>query len=216
MGLTCAEWRPVKSIIAEDEDFTILRSAPEGGLNGAVQFSIQRRNYGDDILRADSYRKGYFAAHWHSNIVVGEFLETVERFLSEFEPLPKPPPTINQPNNRYGALFMKSREWPQVYTFTRPLTEADIEAEGLLAKDHAPLALIRINTPHGDFCYQPQDKRVGIIATINPHNKERVIAATASFVTSTQDVLTPEIVVDTLNRLPYLKQSKRRLKARST
>lgn len=206
LGFVWAEWRPSKLMIGKNHlGFTILRSLPDSSTLGAIQFSVRRQGFGDDILRADSYIEGYFAVSWHTDVNLAFFLTAAENFLTEFESAPSNPIPDDQLDESHTLTVLKSNSNDEIYAFGRPLTEKELLQHGVFTEETRPLVnLVRLDTPYAAFFYQGNEKRVGIIATINDKNKDKLIQTTATLVNHTQPVLTPAIVTNVLNRLPYL------------
>lgn len=209
LGLDWAEWQPRKRIAVRKNAFVILQSSAADRENGTIQLSIQRCPFRDDVLRVDSYQEGYFSAFWHSDATRDQFLDEVEKFLNKFEPTPIPTvqPSLQEGDEKYRIGFFRKGIEPAFYSFTRPLTETDLDGEQPMEDEtHPLLGLVRLDTPYGDFCYEPQARRLAVIKIIDPTNRDSVVAATTEFVVNTQGSLTPEIVVATLTKLPYIKQ----------
>lgn len=156
-------------------------------------------------MRVDNYKEGFFSAYWHSSSSLSGFLEGVEEFLSQVDIVTEKTPTSESPDDRYFTqLFIKGEGELKEWNYLRPLTEQDLKESGVITDDILPrVGLIRVNSPWADFCYEPINKRIGVIAETEIDTLTKVMQATATFVQRTQPVLSQDIVLNVLGRLPY-------------
>jgi hypothetical protein len=199
LGYDWAEWRPSKLIIARTPEYTILKSLPDQSTYETIQFSIRRRSYKDDVARIDSYKEGYFAVNWHSTIPLARFLDVTEKFMAKFESTPV---TKDTQDERYNLMLFVKGQDPSEYIIERPLTENDI-SENI---DTNQLSFPRINSPFVDFCYSPRTETLGLIAGSNPSSNRDIFPAVANSVSQTQPVLTGDIILNVLHRMPYFSE----------
>lgn len=83
----------------------------------------------------------------------------------------------------------------------------DFEREGVfLGNEEHQLGLVRIDSPVGDFCYEPNEQRVGMIVWADPTKMGNLIHSAAKFISQTQELLPEELVAKVLNMLPYKKK----------
>ena len=82
-------WVPPKTLVEDFSGYKIFKSEPLQSMretaNGTVQLAIVHPTIHGDLLRADSYSEGYFAATWLSNVQLSQFLDSAEKYFQEFE-----------------------------------------------------------------------------------------------------------------------------------
>jgi hypothetical protein len=59
------------------------------------------------------------------------------------------------------------------------------------------------NSPKASFCFEVPEKIIGVIAVPEQDTGSKIMQATASFAHKTQPILSEELVLNVLNRLPY-------------
>jgi hypothetical protein len=190
-------WIPPKTLLEDIRGFKIFKSAPVESPNGTIQLAVAHPTIHGDMLRADSYKEGYFAATWLSKIKLPEFLDASEKYFQEFEDQFK-----GEVHGTMG-VFTSWRD-PEFWEFGRPVRMGDFEKNGVFVgnNDH-PLGLLRFDTPPGDICYEPEDETVGIIAYLDQGKEQPVVEAVSRLVTRTQSQLPEDVVTRTLGLLPY-------------
>lgn len=202
LSFQLAEWKPGKLAFLRKGDFTISRSLPDTRFLGAVQFSIRRRPYKDDVVRIDSYKEGYFAANWHSEVILGQFLDETEKFLVQME---NNAAKINEGEVEENTIgfFVKNLQ-PSFYVLERPLIEEAIRRENLLDEADFPrFGLLRMDTPLATICFEPAAKIIGVMAWNRIQSQEATANSVGRFIESTQPVISKDIISYVLNRLPY-------------
>jgi hypothetical protein len=178
--------------------YDLLKStlSDDRSLKDTVQFAVQEIS-GEDLLRADSYREGYFAAYWPSSVLLDPFLNHVDQFLTIFKA------EIAAARQSVPVRVHERFREPAHAYLTPPLASA-VRRHGLpMDGTEQGLALLRFDTPIADFCFEPHDQRVSIIAAWVQPLVPRLIAATAEFAHQTQPRLSPEVVRAVLDDLPY-------------
>ena len=194
-------WVPPKKLIDDIRGFKIFKSAPIESLDKTIQLAVVHPTIHGDMLRADSYKEGYFAATWLSKVKLPEFLDASEKYFAEFEDQFK-----GEVHGRMG-VFTSWRD-PEFWEFRRPVTVEDFKSSGVFIgnNDH-PLGLLRFDTPPGDICFEPEDETVGIVVNLVEGMEQPVIDATSRLVTRTQSQLPEDVVIRTLGLLPYRRLS---------
>jgi len=190
-------WIPPKTLAEEFKGFKIFKSSPTESPSGTIQLAIVHPNIDGEMFRVDSYREGYFGADWLSTVELPEFLSTAERYFQEFE---------DQFSGEVHGTMGVFTYWrsPEFWEFGRPLAMDDFGKEdAFIGDENHQLSLLRLDTPPGDLCYQPEDEKVGILAYLDQGAERHIIEAVARLVTRTQSLLPEDVVTRTIELLPY-------------
>lgn len=192
-------WIPHATVYDLFQGYTLLKSTPKQSPDGIVQFTIRGKNMEKDLMRVDSYKEEYFAANWRSTILLEKFLESAETYFKELDHL-----FTDETSCSFG-VFTSLRD-PEIYSFGRPLTLSELQANKVFLGDEAhSLGLFRIDTPAGDLILEPERQQVSLIKTLDLATQNQVVQAAGKFVSQTQALLTPDVVAKVLNDLPYRK-----------
>ncbi len=197
------EWIPEKTLLKSDNKYEIYSSGPSIEFSDTVQFTIRKRDAHGDLLRMDSYKKGYFGANWASSISLLTFLESSETFMDRFL-LKEDNELSDSPDHKYVvAIFSKTND-PAFYNFNRPILESDFEDEDVSSLEN--INLIRVESPIAAFTWEPITKCVGIVAWVNKDSITQIAESTGRFVNETQPELSEKVIIETINLLPYMQK----------
>lgn len=189
---------PPKRIRAQVDEFEVLESQPSDSVHETIQLAIRHPSIAGDLLRVDSYKAGYFSSYWLSDIDPGTFLRLSEAYFTELEG------RFTAESELTLTLCASWLDPPELYAISRPLTLRDFKDVDRAIDDPVKgFSVVRLDTPAGDVCYEPQEKRLGLIAEPD----DALVIAAAKLVNSTQPLITEEAVRRTLSLLPYPKSS---------
>lgn len=190
-------WVPPKTLLEVIRGYKIFKSAPVENPNRTIQLAVAHPTIHGDMLRADSYTEGYFAATWLSKVQLPEFLDASEQYFQEFED------QFEGESHGKMGIFTSWRE-PELWEFSRPVRMEDLERDGVFTGNNEhPLGLLRLDTPPGDICYEPEDEAIGIIAYLDQGKEQPIIDAVSRLVTRTQSQLPEDVVARAIGLLPY-------------
>lgn len=184
-------WSPETQLVRRIGSFDVFASDP-ADLDGKTICYYLRDANGNDVIRIDSYKKGYIASTWELNVSLEAYIEKVDEYLEHFDETLR-----NADPQAFGVVIISSARGIEEYQFTRPLSIKDFEETDLYKLGQQDtLTLFRFVSPVGDFVSEPMKKKVGFITVIDQESKSRQLDQMTIFAQGTGLSIPSESIKD--------------------